>query len=297
MTDKGEFRGIYVALVDDPEFQDLSADARAVFYPLKLKLGKSGIAVFYEESLPRLTGMPSERVRDAIRELSEANWLHVERNVFWLRNGLRYDPSNPLQQPNHRKAIEAHLTTLPKLQIVNDFAVHYGLVEPFDITPKRAPEPMPSGCHSDAKPITDHGIRNTDDGEQKAGASAALVPVEPVQGEWSHDPQAPLPTQELIGAWVKHYEKRNGRRPPGKDIPKQGAAAKRICDGHTAEEVVYAFLGIDHLFPYSKGEPWDLFDLEKKFTKAMAAAQDHPDIKRQREEAAFMEAIGHREAA
>jgi hypothetical protein len=133
--------------------------------------------------------------------------------------------------------------------------------------------------------------------EEEPGASAALVPVEPVQGEWSHDPQASLPTQELMGAWIKHYEKRTGKRPPGSDIPKQGAVAARICEKHTAEEVVYAFLGIDHLFPYSKGEPWDMFDLEKKFSKAMAKAQDHPDIKRQREEAAFMEAIGHREAA
>jgi hypothetical protein len=158
---------------------------------------------------------------------------------------------------------------------------------------------MLAPCRQDAIPETEGETETEAEKEQmtRPGASAALVPVEPVQGEWSHDPQAPLATQELIGAWIKHYEKRNGRRPPGKDIPKQGAVAKRICDGHTAEEVVYAFLGIDHLFPYSKGEPWDLFDLEKKFTKAMAAAQDHPDIKRQREEEAFMEAIGHREAA
>lgn len=155
MADKGEYRGFYVALPDSPEFQALSPEARAIFYPLKLKLGKAGIDVFYPEVLPRLTGYPFERVSEGIQELQDAGWLIVEHNVYWIRNGLRFDPSEPLASPNQKKGIEAHIRTLPKLAIVNDFARYYDLTEPH---PGR--EPFGKGFERVSEPL-----RSTEDGD------------------------------------------------------------------------------------------------------------------------------------
>ena len=88
-----------------------------------------------------------------------------------------------------------------------------------------------------------------------------------------------MSAQDLIAYWIDHRLD----RPPGSIIGKQGAAAKRICEKYTRQQIVQAAVGITQLFPHAtpKNEPWDLFDLEKKFDKAMAAAHNHPDAKRQ----------------
>jgi len=139
--ERGEYRGMYVVLIDSPEFAQLSADATACFYPLKFKLGRAGIAVFDVEALPRYAKIPSTRVREALTELIDSDFLRVEGTIFWLRNGLRFEPSRPLDQPNMRASIEAYLETLPKLQIVNDFANYYSLAVPFEIPSSTLPNP------------------------------------------------------------------------------------------------------------------------------------------------------------
>ena len=156
MTSKGEYRGIYTALVDDPDFQSLSPHAKLVFLFLKLQLGPSGIGTVYAAAISEQTGIPCKGVADAMRELSEGDpdgWIMQERNVVWIRNGLRYDPNISLQNDNHRKSVETHLRSLPKLQIVNEFASYY-----------RLPMPYPSVSHAD--PYADQGkgegIKETD---------------------------------------------------------------------------------------------------------------------------------------
>ncbi|MBA3969429.1 MAG: hypothetical protein H0X52_04945 [Gemmatimonadetes bacterium] len=107
MDDRGEFRGIYTALVDSPEFQSLSADARLVLFVLKLALGKTGIAVLYPGSLPDRVGLPLERITAALDQLHQENWLQSERNVYWLRNGLRFEPSGPGKFASRREGSTA----------------------------------------------------------------------------------------------------------------------------------------------------------------------------------------------
>lgn len=85
-----------------------------------------------------------------------------------------------------------------------------------------------------------------------------------------------MTAQELVGFWIDQRKD----RPPSGIIAKQGAAAKRICEKYSRQQIAQAAVGFPHLFPYSRGEPWDLFDLEAKFDKAMVAAHSHPDVKR-----------------
>jgi hypothetical protein len=198
---RGEYRGFYVALPDDPDFQTLSGVARAVFYPLKLKLGLAGIAVFYPEMLPALTGFSLEETTAALEELRAAEWIRSERNVYWVRNGLRFDPAQPLRSPNQRKAIDDYLATLPRVQIVNDFAAYYGLDLPFPAPPssrngnpsERVPEGF--GDHSEAlKTETDTDT----DSLLAAGAHTREVDQDQDHNDGVPPPSPEVPSSELV---------------------------------------------------------------------------------------------------
>lgn len=94
-----------------------------------------------------------------------------------------------------------------------------------------------------------------------------------------------IAANELVGFWIDAQPE----RPPNASIAKQGKAAQRICSQHSREEIVRACVGIGQLFPHSDGQPWDLFDLERKFAKAFQAAVNHPEIQSARFETEFME--------
>lgn len=160
MTERGDFRSIYTVLVDTPEFTDLPPEAQLVWFHLKLKMGPAGIDVIpaAEHVLSDTTGIPCEGVADAIEILSQRGFLARERNVLWLRNALKFEPSRNLDNDNHKKSIRKHISSLPKLGIVNDFADYYNLDRPF-------PKVIPSGYHRDTLP--DHGRRSTEDGVLK----------------------------------------------------------------------------------------------------------------------------------
>jgi len=89
--------------------------------------------------------------------------------------------------------------------------------------------------------------------------------------------------QELVGFWIDQLT----TRPPGELIGKQGAAAARMCGKYDRASIVQAAVGIGQLYPYSKGEPWDIFDLEAKFQKALEAANNHPAAKNRKTVAAL----------
>lgn len=173
MGDRGDFRSIYTVLGDDPDFQELGPDAQLVWFHLKLKMGPAGIDTFDapEAVLEQRSGIPSARVADAMRKLSEGGWLVRQRNILWLRNALRYEPSRNLATPNHRKSIENHLATLPKLAIVNEFAAYYQVAAPF-----------PDVCHADGmgnpspSRKTEDGVRKTEDGEQLSHTAREAKP-------------------------------------------------------------------------------------------------------------------------
>lgn len=198
--ERGEFRGIYVALIDDPDFQLLGAYARWTFMVLKLNLGKAGIGVCYPGSLVDPIGIPLEMVSSAIDELFHGGWIAVERNVVWIRNGLRFEPSLSLNNDNHRASIEKHIRGLPKLGIVNDYAEYYGLSVPYPDLVRathRDPIEIPSRSHAD--PIPDHGIRNTEDRLTTTGDKSPEAPpheLHPVEEPDAEPEEADAPPLE-----------------------------------------------------------------------------------------------------
>lgn len=260
---RGEFRGIYTVLPDSPEFQILTPDSRLFIFLLKLKLGLSGINVFYLDTLAHLSGTGGGRVADGIRDLIAHDWIVVNEPIVWLRNGLRFDPANPLGYRNGCKAVVKHLLTLPKLPIVNDFLAYYCplskyLREEWSLT-GAGPVPDPSdtraGLVSDkgirirdkGKGITENGKENSSgnrisESESRAPASAETdpirsdsdeisQPIEPIRNGFRPDPQNVAKADRLgrdLALYCREFDRTNERN--GTQLRNGQAAFSRFLD-------------------------------------------------------------------
>ena len=128
---RGEYAAVHTALLDDPDFQALSPEAKLLWYSLRLMLGASGIALVraWKTVLPEVTGV--ELVNGRLEELISGGWLIQQGNVLWLRNVLKFNPSLSLSHKKHHEGVTKHIAGLPKLEIVNAFAAYYGMEKPF----------------------------------------------------------------------------------------------------------------------------------------------------------------------
>jgi hypothetical protein len=96
-------------------------------------------------------------------------------------------------------------------------------------------------------------------------------------------------SNDLLAEWIKRQKIRVSEREKGK----QAAAAVRICSEHTRAEINAAWWGLTHQWPWAaapvgEGRGWDLMTLEREFVRAADfALENHPEIKKQRQEAEF----------
>lgn len=98
----------------------------------------------------------------------------------------------------------------------------------------------------------------------------------------------PTPAQALVGWWVD----KQALAPSRSDIGKQAGVAKRMLDRYGIDAVRVAVAGMGHLYPYSEGQPWDLFDLERKFLKAAEALfTSNPKARASRDRARILDRI------
>lgn len=170
---RGEYRSIHTVLVEDTDFQALDPDAKLVWYTLKMQLGPSGLGTItaWHAVLEGQTGLTPDRLQAAMKELVEEGWLRVQDNIFWIVNGLRYDPSITLSNDNHASSVQDHLRGLPKREIVNAFAEdHEELEKPWPEIGIEHPSTIPQVPH--AGPMGDQGRRKTEDGRPKTEGSS-----------------------------------------------------------------------------------------------------------------------------
>lgn len=150
------FRPIPESLADDPNFQRLSPLAKAVWLELRLKLGQYGIAVFYEETLPRMVNADAASVAHALEELTrpygerDVGWLVRSDLIFWLVDGLLQEVW--ITTENHWRGVYRNALRLPFDPVVKQYLEYYGLGEalPMKDRPLKA---MESRYHSDGKEI------------------------------------------------------------------------------------------------------------------------------------------------
>lgn len=159
MSERGEYRAIYVVLIDSPEYLKLKPGARLTLFTLKLRLGPSGIGVIPAllANLSEATGMSAVQVGDALSELEGGDWIRTESNIVWIVNGLKYEPSISSKNINHRASVLTYLNSLPRLKIVDDFRRYYAewlqIDPPLEDQPSPAPElPVPANGNKKKKP-------------------------------------------------------------------------------------------------------------------------------------------------
>lgn len=139
MASRGTFRAIHGALLDDPDFQTLSSQARHTLLTARLCPQNTIASIFrwYSELLCRQTGYAWRVLDRALRELAErpsveAPWIVYDKATLWIRNGLRYDPTVSLADSKHRIAIERAVAALPKTETVLKFCDYYRIPRPFE---------------------------------------------------------------------------------------------------------------------------------------------------------------------
>ena len=123
--ERGEYRPIYTVLIHGPDYQALSPTEKLVLLHLKLNLGPAGIGILYPAVLAEQTGYSEEQTRLAIDILSHRGWVSHERNVFWVVDGLKYEPSLSKKNDNHKGWLSRYVRGLPKLLVVKQFCDRY----------------------------------------------------------------------------------------------------------------------------------------------------------------------------
>lgn len=90
---------------------------------------------------------------------------------------------------------------------------------------------------------------------------------------------------QVLRAWLSMQ----ARMPTEREKDRQGAVAKRIARNYPPIDIARAFIGMGTLAPHKPGmnEPWDLVQLEQKFTRAAEAARNHPAVKQQQADDEF----------
>jgi hypothetical protein len=132
VSDRGDYRILYVSLADDPDVHALSGDAFKLWTMLKLSLPAAGIGVVYPSMLCDQVGCDRARLDQAMAELErpkagrEHGWIRRDRNIVWLLNGLLFESGLTPANENHQKFVQKAVAQLDeRLPIVIEYKRAY----------------------------------------------------------------------------------------------------------------------------------------------------------------------------
>lgn len=125
--DRGEFRPVYAALFDGPQFQELTPAARLCLIALKCQCGAAGIKVLpgLRQALATWTGFSERACAAATQLLQDHDWICIDGSVVWVKRGLEFEPSMDASNPKQRTYLQRLVDALPSRKIVDAFRVGY----------------------------------------------------------------------------------------------------------------------------------------------------------------------------
>ena len=123
---RGEYRPIYEALVDGPDYRKLTPTAKLCLVTIKLKAGPMGMRPWaaLADTLAEMTGEKLTVVRTAVKQLLSNSWIEYEDGIVWLIRGMEFEPSVS-HGVKHRAWLERMLRGFPRAPIVDRFRAHY----------------------------------------------------------------------------------------------------------------------------------------------------------------------------
>lgn len=147
---RGIWRGVYSSIVDHPDFQILSPNARLTLFVCRCGSLNTPASIFryYRGVLEAQTGLDATDLEAALVELEKkpstsAPWIVRDESILWVRNGLKHDPNLTLEHDGHREAILRALAALPTTPTVQKFKRYYKLVRGRGQAPPKGPPPQP----------------------------------------------------------------------------------------------------------------------------------------------------------
>jgi hypothetical protein len=125
--DRGDYVSTYVALVDDPDFKSLSAEARLLFWTLKHwpEGNKVGIFAAFPDALMDRSGLGKRALLVAREELKAARVAYWDGNIVWIRNHLRFSPELAWKNEKQMAGLRNEILGLPKTSLLNNFVEYY----------------------------------------------------------------------------------------------------------------------------------------------------------------------------
>lgn len=202
VSDRGDYRILYLSLADDPDVHALSGDAFKLWAMLKLSLPVTGIGVVYPSMLCDQVGVDRARLETIMAELEhpkagrECGWIRREKNVVWLINGLRFESGLTPANGNHQKYVQKLVAQLDERQkIVADFKTAYHqwfqpLPKPIRKGSRSHPDPSESANENESA----NASTNTSANEQSEEAAAHRV------ASLEGSPVAELPRDAIVFA-------------------------------------------------------------------------------------------------
>jgi hypothetical protein len=103
-----------------------------------------------------------------------------------------------------------------------------------------------------------------------------VVAIVPLAASTDPMPERLTP-EHVVQLWAAKWQERSGKPPDLASVERQQAAAKWLAQ-QDPENVVRALWGIARVFPFKKGEAWNLADVQKHWDKALAESDNHPDL-------------------
>jgi hypothetical protein len=203
---RGYWRGVYSAMVDHPDFQALSPNARLTLFICRLGSLNNQASIFryYMEPLAAQTGLSLHALGDALTELEtkpsiSEPWIVRDDLILWVRNGLKHDPNvRPQLNDNHKRAVLKAVSALPRTSTVKKFNRYYKLGDTI-------PHPIPHPIGDTIPHPIPHGGGDQESsrkGKEEERKNLSLRPVTHVTG--SNGTERPTPTADQR---AEHYAK------------------------------------------------------------------------------------------
>ena len=131
-SDRGSYRSIYTVLLDDPDYQDLSSEARHLLLALRIGGNQPGIFRIYWSVYEERTGYDKKTIEKARDELIKKGYIETDKTLVWIRNALKSDPGFSYKDSKKVKGIRNIILGLPKTGIIDKFCKYYNLGNPFE---------------------------------------------------------------------------------------------------------------------------------------------------------------------